>query len=177
MSFVKRHKYFFGSLSLAAVLVLPWGLSVVSPSLEPYPAVIMPSGEAKVDLDGGTTEYQQKSIWAQREAGDWERVAVTEFLSPIPSQYFSALTNYRFGLRDTGTQTFGVRLLPDISVRRNKVSAAETNEAKIWLAARLRELGYQADEFEIRSERQLLNHQTGDLLEIEVTDVQSYNLR
>ena len=137
----------------------------------------MPSGETTVDLDGGITEYQQKSIWAQRETGDWERVAVAEFLTPIPSQYFSALTNHRFGLSDTETQTFGFRLLPDVSVRRNKVSVAETNQAKLWLAARLRELGYQTDEFEIRSERRTLNHQRGELLESEVTDVQSYSLR
>ena len=177
-SFLYTYRYLFGTILVAAFLVIPWGLSVLSHSLEPYPAVIMPSGEALVSLESNILDYERQSIWVQTQDDDWERLEPSEFLGPIPVQYFFAINSNGFGLIDgPKTEVFPFRLLPDMSVERNKVTQKEAAEAKIWLADNLRRLGYKGEQFEIRTEALSINRQLGDITEQETKNVKSYDLR
>ena len=177
MSYLTDNRYFFFTLLLSGLLVIPWGLSVLSPDLEPYPAVIMPSGEGTVSLDKSSLEFTRQSLWAQNSKGDWEKLEVAEFLNPIPRQYFYAISRNDFGTRVKHEEVFPFRLLPDLTVKRSKVTQAEAGAVKIWLANRLGSLGYDPGGFETRTETMRVNRTSGRVLGQEVTDVKAYTLR
>ena len=174
---VYKYKTLFASLLLAGLLVVPWGLSLVSSQLEPYPAVIMPSGASTVSLQADTLNYENKTVWARRPGGVWEQLSTHEFLSPVPNQYFSSLRARSFGLKNNTSKLFELRLLPDVTLKQNKISAQEVADTKRWLADKLAGLGYSSEAFEVRTEVLRMDRLTGRLLSSEVKARERYSLR
>lgn len=174
--FIYTYRYFFATCFLCVALGVPWVTSSLSVQLEPYPAVVLPSG-ARTLLLKDTIDYEVQSVWAQKPGGSWHELSRAELLNPVPNSYFSSLYHNDFGLENNDTKELVMRLSPNISVRRNKVNEQEVDQAKAWLASRLEVLGYDAQTLEIRSENLNIDRRTGVIVERELNDVKSYSLR
>ena len=174
---ILRYKYLLGSALLLCFLGVPWVLSVLSPSLEPYPAVVLPTGARTVSLEEETIPHSRVSLWARRKGGSWQELSAEELLTPIPRHFLPAMVKTDLGLKNTDYKVLSARLLPDLEIPRNKVAPRETAAAASYLADRLEVLGYRPDSLEIRQEALIINRHGGQITEREITDAKRYSLR
>jgi hypothetical protein len=83
---------------LSAFLLVPFAIRTLAPTLEPYPAVLLPSGAGTIRMTGGQIDLDRIAIYGKTAGSDaWTRLSPSRFLSPIPPQYFPALAQRSFG--------------------------------------------------------------------------------
>ena len=136
---------------LLLVLVIPFAIAFLAPPLEPYPAVLLPTGSGRIKTTEDQMDFVRTSIYgrvADRDA--WTRLSPPKFLSPIPAEFFSQLVQHYFGLCPIGPianpslwsqPTFRTRVGVVITIDPRKVPEEEVKNAKQWVRARLKESG------------------------------------
>lgn len=128
---------------LSAFLLVPFAVRTLAPTLEPYPAVLLPSGTGTIKITGGQTDLDRIAIYGKTAGSDaWTRLSPSRFLNPIPPQYFPTLAQRNFGMSPAGPiahRIHGVGVL--ITIQPRKVSEEEVRNAKQWLRARLKGSG------------------------------------
>lgn len=76
------------TLFLAAFLFVPYFIYIrYGTEMEPYPAVILPSGAGFAYRDNSHLSYEYAYLYGQDENGDWDYLNPEEFLFPMPSYY------------------------------------------------------------------------------------------
>ncbi len=133
----------FKALVGAALLVVPFGLRLLSPHLEPYPAVLLPSGAGVIPVDGDVVSFERLAlVGVDAASGEEKELAPDAFLAPAPLQYLRAITGNHFGLETEREREVALRGLPfAIVFERPEITDAERDEARAWLRARLRDAG------------------------------------
>lgn len=130
------------SLLVLVLLIVPFVLRIVSPGLEVYPSIVLPSGAGKVRITEGLLTYMTTEIYAKTvRSGNLVRLDVAEFLRPIPVQYFHNVVECGFGLDSSYRKEIKSLLFQPIKIDLVKVNEAERAETKSWLRSRLREAG------------------------------------
>ncbi|KAA3436074.1 hypothetical protein [Rufibacter hautae] len=130
------------TLALLALLLIPYFLrSKYGIALEPYPAVMLPSGSGKVDVAPGRTKVKFTSLYALNAQGTWSKVDNTHLLYPIPIQYLNPILAKEFGLKENaGAIRPGIQseLAENLSMSwARKVTEQDKNEVKVWLRRKL----------------------------------------
>jgi hypothetical protein len=115
------------SLLIALALIVPESLRSCA-KLEPYPAVILPTGAGTIRIKNGTVSAQRTFLTAKRN-GKWEEVDVGKFLAPVAVHYFSGIARRDFGLRKSKTAT--------------PLQLERATETKRWMKARLAAQGFE----------------------------------
>lgn len=118
-------KQIFLSLAFAIFLLAPALLKIVG--MEPYPAVILPSGAGTISLE--PVVLHETRLYGERAPG-WERIDAVKFLEPVPVWYLDALARRGFGLEGD--------------------AASETRE---WIRRRLMALAFSTERFRLTVER------------------------
>jgi hypothetical protein len=154
------------TLTLAVCFVVPFGLRLLAPRLEPYPAVLLPSGAGKIHVGDGRVEFTSNQVWALSPDRRWQRVDCRELLRPIPVQYLGMLVNNKFGLRDdvqapVTLKKLGLRL----PIGRPPATAEHKNVTKRWLAAGLSRLGLSAEVLRVTTVATVVAVPSGETLE------------
>jgi hypothetical protein len=135
-------------LAILALFGVPFYLRQADPSLEPYPAVLFPAGEGKLDIGGGVVAFQRIELLSLDPEGESHELSPSEFLSPIPVQYWPGIATRGFGLVG------------------KKHSRAELVETIQWLRARLAAAGRERDRaITVRSVSLLVDTATGKQVE------------
>jgi hypothetical protein len=128
---------------LFAFLLVPFAIRTLAPTLEPYPAVLLPSGTGTIKMTGGQIDLDRLAIYGKTAGSDaWIRLSLSRFLNPIPPQYFPTLAQRNFGMSPSGPITHrfdGLSLV--ITIDPHKVSEEEVRDTKQWLRARLKGSG------------------------------------
>lgn len=85
---------------LAFCLLVPFGLRLVSSKLEPYPAILLPSGDKQVQvpLEGPIPNYIYTDLYGFVPEKGWESIDEESFISPIPRNYLSFILDRNKGL-------------------------------------------------------------------------------
>ncbi len=162
---------------LILVLLVPFVLKTVSRKLEPYPAIILPSGASKLDLKEGKIGVDGISIYGYDTQGNLEKIDVKQFIAPIPSHYFHVLANNEFGLSTKTTDEIWLRgLNKKIDIKRKSTSSEHQELAKIWLANRLKKLGLSTSSILIRYEFKELSINDGKELSRKITNEKNISL-
>jgi hypothetical protein len=152
---------------LSVFLVVPFAIATLAPVLEPYPAVLLPTGGGRIQTTGDQMDWGRTSIYGKVAGGDaWTRLSPPEFLSPIPPEFFSTLVQRYFGLSPVGPIANRTRIGVVITIDPRKVPEEEVKNAKQWLSARLKESG--CDDSVLRISQEVVTFRRSDGAEIAV---------
>ncbi|HEX2100230.1 MAG TPA: hypothetical protein VHF69_06195, partial [Candidatus Synoicihabitans sp.] len=155
-----------GAVLLAAALLGPFALSKLHPQLEPFPAVILPSGAFLASADAEARSFSIVSTWARRVDGEaWEPVDPVALIDPALPQYLPDLVRRHFGLRPVPDQQLQLRGTPWQWRAGGRYSRAAAEETAIWLQRRLHALGYDPKELRVTEEH--VQYRTADFEPIE----------
>jgi hypothetical protein len=93
---------------LSAFLLVPFAIRYFAPLLEPYPAVLLPAGAESIKTTEGQIDFGRTAIYGRVPGRDaWTSLSPSQFLNPIPPEFFGPLARRYFGLSPIGpiTQT------------------------------------------------------------------------
>jgi len=139
--------------AIFAALLLPFGLSFLAPQLEPYPAIIMPSGASLVHLERKHIQFIHTTLWGQSGSGEWRAVDPRALLDPIPVWYLDGLVRHDFGLSTPPTEAVPLRWIRTIHVPRPQPSHESVLQTEAWLRERLRAAGADQPVLRVTQER------------------------
>jgi hypothetical protein len=169
-----RYPHLAGTVLLVAVLVPPF-LLTHSLNLEPYPAVLFPSGHGVMRLSSPILRFGELTISGRDTATrEWITLDAANFISPIPPWYFSPTVGrwvavlgdaderhtapaHRVGDENPSAARRLVRalkkwartVLPQSAASR-QVTEAHREELRAWLRQRLEKAGCEPDSLLIR---------------------------
>jgi hypothetical protein len=153
---------------LSAFLLVPFAIRTLAPTLEPYPAVLLPSGTGTIKMTGGQIDLGRIAIYGKTAGSDaWTRLSPSQFLNPIPPHFFPSLAQRNFGISSSGPIAHGIDGLGlVITIDPHKVSDEEVRNAKQWLRARLKGSG--CDDNLLRITQDVVTFRPSDGAEIAV---------
>ena len=159
---MNQYPNFSLTLLLACTLLPPFILKTLY-HLEPYPAIILPSGAGTLDLGAKEISFNRTSLWGKDEQNDiWLRLDVETFLAPIPVQYLNPLARNSFGLNSPEDKT--INLHQGVKLLSKKVTPHEVQRAKHWFRQKLVQSGYASDQLMITFEQVNFDLKTGQLV-------------
>lgn len=151
------------TLLLAFILVPPFALTTLKPHLEPYPALILPSGAVKVKVGAKDISFVRTSLWGKQETDNtWTRIDLETFWTPLPKQYFKPIVRNSLGLKSGKPRI--IQLPKGINISRNKVTPSEIQDAKYWWRQKLVQSGYASNELMITVERVKFDIETSKII-------------
>ena len=151
---------------LSGFLLVPFAIREFAPTLEPYPAVLLPSGAGLIKT-ADQMDFDRTAIYG-RVAGrdDWTRLCPSRFLNPVPADFFPPLAQRYFGLSAMGPITHTIRGGVVIRIDTHKISEEDVNNAKRWLRGRLNGSG--CDDRALRITQEVVTLRRSDGTEIAV---------
>jgi hypothetical protein len=163
---------------LSAILVVPFAISFVAPVLEPYPAVLLPSGADRIKVAEDQMDFERTAIYGRVTGHEaWIRLSPSEFLFPVPPQYFPLLAQRYFGLSPVVPVAERTKVGFLITINTRKFSEEEVNSSKQWLRARLKESGCDDDVLRITQEVVTVRRSTGKEISIRYQNDKVFALR
>ena len=163
---------------LVVVLFVPFVLRTLSKKLEPYPALILPSGASKIDLKEGVINVDSISIYGYDTQGKLQKIDVEQFIEPIPNHYFRHIANKEFGLSTKTTEEIWLKgLNKKINIKRKSISLENQRLAKIWVSNRLEQIGLSTSSILIRNESKVLSINNAKEVSREITNEKNISLR
>lgn len=168
------------TLLLIIGLTVPYSLKLLSPQLEPYPAIIFPAGPGKVKGSQDTFDFIASNIYCfDLLTKEWERQDTLSFLSPIPRQYFQAIVKNEFGLNPKLEHTVKFRkgIFPSFTYKNSSaLDLANIDHAKAWLRDRLQQHGCMDSSLIVRHTRMSVDLATRVVSEMNVIDEKIFKL-
>jgi hypothetical protein len=151
---------------LSAFLVVPFAIATLAPVLEPYPAVLLPTGGGRIKTTEDQMDWGRLVIYGRVADSDaWTRLSPLKFLGPIPAEFFSTLVQRYFGLIPVPIAN-RTRVGVVITIDPRKVPEEEVKNAKQWLRARLKDSG--CDDNVLRITQEVVTFRRSDGTEIAV---------
>jgi hypothetical protein len=166
------------TILLSIVLLVPFAIRWLAPTLEPYPAVLLPSGAGTVKLTERNIDFYTTAIYG-RVAGrdDWIRLSPPEFLYPIPAEFFPDLAQRYFGLIPDAPNTYYIRKVGAITIDAHRVSERGVENARQWFRARLSNNGFDDSTLRIAQEVVTLRRSDGAQIAVRYQDEKVFKLR
>ncbi|MEO1402613.1 MAG: hypothetical protein AAFV72_15395 [Cyanobacteria bacterium J06635_1] len=158
-------------LIIALALLVPFGLRELSSSLEPYPAILQPSGATRISTQDTQLKFYEMQIVAMRADGSEQRLEPREFMGKIPTQYWTHIARTHFGLGPAKTQNMSLGIWTLTATTIKSASPPERAEALSWIHTRLRALGVEdAHTLRVRQIKILFDLQTSTETKREITE-------
>jgi hypothetical protein len=152
---------------LSAFLLVPFAIGYLAPTLEPYPAVLLPSWAGRIKTTEDQIDFNRTAIYGRVAGRDaWTRLSPSQFLNPVPREFFPPLAQRYFGLSPIEPITHTIKGGAVIRIDAHKVSEEEIRNAKQWLRARLNGSG--CDDSVLRITQEVATLRRSDWAEIAV---------
>lgn len=159
------------SVAFSLFLVIPFLLRIVSPELEGYPAIILPSGASTLSLNDQTLVYSVKNLWGKNQTGEWEKIDPVHFLEPIPAHFLFKILDNNFGLSPSEKIIeFRYGIISPIHLSPKGFSENELEATREWISTQLLEAGLSPDQLRITDEVKEINRVSGHLISERITD-------
>lgn len=166
------------TIYLIIALFFPFVIKTANSKLEPYPAIILPSGAKKLNLKEGVIHVNNLSIYGYDLQGKLQKIDTKKILAPIPNHYLYAIVDNEFGLSTKITDEILLRGLgKKIEIKRKVASSEERQLAKLWLSNKLKDLGLSNLSIVVRYELKKLEINTGKEVSKEITNEKNISLR
>jgi hypothetical protein len=135
-------------------LLVPFFLRLVSYKLEPYPAILFPSGEGKVKvpLDGPVENFTVLELQGYSTTDGWLKLDEEEFISPIPRGYLSNILKLNKGLfsNNPDIKKYSNPVLKFLTRNQNHAfSQEELEEVRSFFSSRLKNQGFEPDQIKV----------------------------
>lgn len=174
---MNRYPHTCLTLLLSCLLLPPFLLKTFYPNLEPYPAVILPSGSDTINVENTRVNFTKTSVWAKEsKAKTWSKIDSEKFLEPIPIHYLKYIALTSFGFKSEPKKASSVWKKKYDSILSSKITSEERAETKNWLKQKLTKFGYVPDEFMVVSEEITFDINTGKIVSRTRTDEQIFKL-
>ncbi|MCC0177964.1 hypothetical protein I4641_13350 [Waterburya agarophytonicola K14] len=165
------------TLGLSCLLFPPFLLKMLSASLEPYPAIILPAGAHQVDLDSTQVNFSRISLWGkQLPDNSWTRIDSEKFLEPIPHEYLTHIVNNSFGLKTSKKEADNALKKKFITILNNKITADEIEDTKQWLRNQLTQLNCDSSELMVTEEKIAFDVSTGKIVSLKIINEKLFKL-
>ena len=163
---------------LSAFLVIPFTLRCFAPILEPYPAVLLPSGAGRIKAAEDQMDFVKTAIYG-RVAGreTWTRLSPSKFLNPVPLEFFPPLAERYFGLSPVGPKASSTRVGPLLAINPRKVGDVEVRNVEQWFRGRLKGSGCEDNVLRITQEVVTVRRADGAELAVRYEHDNVFNLR
>jgi hypothetical protein len=162
---------------LSGFLLVPFAIREFAPTLEPYPAVLLPSWGVLIKT-ADQMDFDRIAIYG-RVAGrdDWTRLSPSQFLNPVPAEFFPLLAQRYFGLSPIGPITHTIKGGVAIRIDTHKISEEEVNNAKRWFRGRLNGIGCDDSALRITQEVVTLRRTDGKEIAVRYQNDKVFELR
>ena len=158
-------------LIIVLALLVPFSLRELSSSLEPYPAILQPSGSTKISTKDTVLKFYEMQIVAVRQDGSEQRIEPRALMDKIPIQYWTHIARSHFGLGPVKTQEFSLGIWTLTATTIKSASPQEKVEALNWIHNRLRELELEGVKtLSVRKIRILFDLNVGTEIKREITE-------
>ena len=166
------------TLLLSCLLIPPFILKTLSPSLEPYPAIILPSGSDTIAIENSKVSFVKTSVWAKQNdrAIIWSQIDSSKFLEPIPGYYLQHIVLNSFGFKPEDRKVGSALKQKHDSFLSSKITSAEIAATKNWFGDKLTKSGYLSDEFKVVSEEMTFDVNSGKIVSREKVDEKVFRL-
>lgn len=163
---------------LFTFLVVPFTFRYLAPILEPYPAVLLPSGAGRIKAAEDQMDFVKTAIYG-RTAGrvTWTQLSPSKFLNPVPLEFFPSLAERYFGLSPVRPRAGSNRVGPLITINPRKVGDAEVRNVEQWFRGRLKGSGCDDSVLRITQGVVTVRRADGAELAIRYDDDKVFNLR
>lgn len=158
------------TIFLLLVLFIPLSLRTLK-QIEPYPAVLLPSGVSLIKKVNNQVKLKVKKLYAIDKTGNWKKVDLRLLLHPIPLQFSEGLASKDFGFdTDFLKRNGGKDSLLNKTKNLNTVSAnkEELKDLRKWLKTKLVEQNFATSTIKSVSYLETISIETGVVLEQEV---------
>lgn len=156
---------------LSIVLFVPFVMKTANSQLEPYPALLLPAGAGKLNLEEKIIKVNTIAIYGYDLQGKLQKIDSQEFLAPIPRHYLYAIVDNEFGLSTKTIDEIWLRGLGEkIERKRKPISPENQKLAKFWLSKRLSILGLSTSSILLRDEIKTLEINSGKELSREINN-------
>lgn len=141
------------SFFLLLVLFVPLFLRLQTVKLEPYPAVLLPSGPKLLELNSGFLNINNTQLYGLDKEGNWKKIDHVKLLHPIPLQYLSPILSTKFGLENPlGTNSSPLIRFLNTSLfnsKRKEINNNGKKELAQWINRKLHDQGLSPDSIKI----------------------------
>lgn len=134
------------SLLIALALIVPESLRSCA-EIEPYPAVILPSGAGTIRINNGTVPAQRTFLTAKRN-GKWEEVDASKFLAPVSAHYITRIARRDFGFPK--------------SKRATPLEREQAAETRRWMKAKLAAQGFETKQLRLMKQSMTITLASGN---------------
>ena len=176
---INKYKHIIGFFLLSTILVIPYMIKLIV-RLEPYPAIILPSGAGKVERKDDSFQFTRTNIYGLGlVSGEWERRDPKSFLNPIHVHFLSAIIKNDFGLNPDLEYTVSSRgnLIPSFTYNnRDCLTEKNISYTKSWLRTRLSNHGCKNEMIIVRQVLLSADLKTREITEIGITNEKTYHL-
>ena len=156
---IRRYPSLSLTLWLALILIPPFLISSRYRELEPYPAILLPTGATKIQVGQKDVRFIGMNLWGKRKRDQsWTKIDAEKLIDPIPIHFLAPIIGHRFGLELANGHVY--KLPRQLSLRTNKVTASEAEQGKQWLRQRLASLGYGPDRIKVSYEEKTFHVET-----------------
>lgn len=149
------------TIIILAILIIPFALRYkYGSNLEPFPAVILPSGAYKTTVSDDEFTVRYKEIHAQKKDCSWILLDAHQILYPLPVQYHDRIFSRSFGLKDQEIKINGrlMILLKQMNILKSrKTSEEDKKEVQLWLREAIGMQGYETEAVKIISKEQKIS--------------------
>ena len=159
-------------------LLCPFLLREASNSLEPYPAVLQPSGATKISASDGILRFSRTELIAISHAGTEQPLDPREFFDVIPNQYWSHIARNGFGLGEAKTRSVSLGIWTLSATTILEASPTERKAALDWMTTRLQRLGMSdVEKLQVRQVKTWFDIDKGVAVKSEITEQTNVELR
>jgi hypothetical protein len=150
------------------ILFIPFCLRTCI-GIEPYPAVLLPSGAATIKKVNNHIALKSKKLYALDSANNWKKIDISLLLYPIPGQYLPALLSHDFGLSIDSSrfESRRFKILRKLKFLNDKSLASKDSRVEVekWLREKLIKQHLSPSKIKIISYVQTISSNTGAFLE------------
>ncbi|GAA4916648.1 hypothetical protein [Mucilaginibacter defluvii] len=162
---------------LFAIFLIPFVLRLFG--LEPYPAILFPSGPETVKQVNGKTKIETKQLFAKNQNGQWALVEPKAFMYPVSAIQLAKLVSKNMGFKKQ--KPFPLKgkigIVNYLYRSQNSSSnAAEDAELRNWIKKRLKRGNYQTSEVKVATYSNVISTTNGNILKKELKDEKYYKL-
>lgn len=154
------------TIALLGFFILPYTLYIrYGDRMEPYPAVILPSGAGLSFKNNDSLSYEYPLLFGYTNDGGVKYLNPEEFLYPMPSYYIGHIVERVNWIADKPEEEeisgklFS--LMKDRNIMRDEFRINELPEFKVWLSKKLNHVGCEGDSIRIDYHRVIQSFTTG----------------